>query len=578
MIREINGEPGKDGVNGYSPVKGLDYFTDDEKEEMIENAAKNSADIVENDINNKIENDLQEYYKKTETYNRTEIDNKISVIPKFDIKVVDSLPTENIEDATLYLVKSGEESNNLYTEYIYADGKWEQLGTQKLDLSIFYNKDEINSLIKKRDEKIENLEQENQTQQEKIDANGEKVSELDDRVTILEENTHLESLTWEDIERIVQADKVDNYFNVGDELTEKWIHKTADSDTEYEDTPMYYTHNGNAIIQKDGEDIAYKAMFLEWKYTIPNAFAFCIPQALQYFENGLPAGKYCFFVSDFHTDWANARDVYRQKYLCFESTKDIPSGGTLRGSGIGNNASGWKVALYSDDNQSSTALEVITLEISDTKPSEYTYLGATWGEDVGYGILNHIECVAYGDNTWRDSDLRQWLNSDSDSWWEKKTRYNIKPTNASTLKGFLSGYKDEFKNRIKTIKNATYTNSVKEKEGIVYTYDKIFLHSPNQRNCTGQDGNRNDEGETWNYYKKLAEGQSNLDSSGRFKVWNTYPILIRYSLSAKASAQYVFSRSARRALAYHVWSILTSGFVSYNAALYPDRCLPACII
>jgi hypothetical protein len=79
--------------------------------------------------------DLTNYYKKSETYTQTEIDNKLSAIPKFAISVVQSLPTSDISTTTVYLVSSGTESNNLYTEYIYVNNKWEILGTQKLDLS-----------------------------------------------------------------------------------------------------------------------------------------------------------------------------------------------------------------------------------------------------------------------------------------------------------------------------------------------------------------------------------------------------------------------------------------------------------
>lgn len=60
---------------------------------------------------------------------------EVSAIPKFAISVVTALPTTNISGTTLYLLKTGEETNNLYTEYIYVDSKWEKLGTQTLDLS-----------------------------------------------------------------------------------------------------------------------------------------------------------------------------------------------------------------------------------------------------------------------------------------------------------------------------------------------------------------------------------------------------------------------------------------------------------
>ena len=78
-----------------------------------------------------VKKDLANYYKKTETYSKAEINNKISAIPKFDIKVCEALPDSNISKTTVYLLKSSkEETNNLYDEYIYVNSKWEKLGTQ----------------------------------------------------------------------------------------------------------------------------------------------------------------------------------------------------------------------------------------------------------------------------------------------------------------------------------------------------------------------------------------------------------------------------------------------------------------
>ena len=68
-------------------------------------------------------------------YSKGEVDNLISLIPKFDIKVVESLPTEEISGTTLYLVPSTNDEPNMYTEYIYVNDVWEKLGEQTLDLS-----------------------------------------------------------------------------------------------------------------------------------------------------------------------------------------------------------------------------------------------------------------------------------------------------------------------------------------------------------------------------------------------------------------------------------------------------------
>lgn len=120
--------------------------------EIDEKTTQNTKSIQTNrtDINKilseyitKAVNDLQNYYLKEE------IDEKISSIPKFSIEVVETFPTENISTTTIYLVLTGEETDNIYTEYIYTD-KWEKLGTQKIDLTNYYTISQITELLKKK--------------------------------------------------------------------------------------------------------------------------------------------------------------------------------------------------------------------------------------------------------------------------------------------------------------------------------------------------------------------------------------------------------------------------------------------
>lgn len=94
-----------------------------------------------------VRNDLANYYRKNETYSKTEVDQMISVIPKFAIQVVDSLPTTEISPTTIYLLRTGTESANVFTEYIYINGSWEKLGTQKLDLSGYSTTEQMNQAI-----------------------------------------------------------------------------------------------------------------------------------------------------------------------------------------------------------------------------------------------------------------------------------------------------------------------------------------------------------------------------------------------------------------------------------------------
>lgn len=99
-------------------------------------------------------------------YTKSDVDEQISTIPKFAIEVVDVLPTSDISDSIVYLLKTSEsETGNLYTEYIYTNDTWEQLGTQKLDLTDYYQKSDIDTLLSSTDQTV---------QQAKTDAQSAK--------------------------------------------------------------------------------------------------------------------------------------------------------------------------------------------------------------------------------------------------------------------------------------------------------------------------------------------------------------------------------------------------------------------
>lgn len=94
-------------------------------------------------------NDLTYYYNKTEIDGKiTTINNNISTIPKFAIEVVENLPTSDISSTTIYIKKtSTTETGNLYTEYIYVNNVWEELGTQTLDLSGYTTTEALNTAL-----------------------------------------------------------------------------------------------------------------------------------------------------------------------------------------------------------------------------------------------------------------------------------------------------------------------------------------------------------------------------------------------------------------------------------------------
>jgi hypothetical protein len=62
--------------------------------------------------------------------------------------IVETLPTSNISTSTVYLVLNEQQADkNIYNEYIYVGGKWEIVGSTAVDLSNYYTKSEIDSMI-----------------------------------------------------------------------------------------------------------------------------------------------------------------------------------------------------------------------------------------------------------------------------------------------------------------------------------------------------------------------------------------------------------------------------------------------
>lgn len=133
------GPPGPQGIQGEKGEKG------DRGETPTYIAGANININKNNVISAIVPNDF---------YTKEEVNNLVGKIPKFDIQVVDVLPSSNISKTTVYLVPSGDETDNIYTEYIYVSKAWEKLGTQSVDLSDYYNKSEIDTKLEKMNDKF----------------------------------------------------------------------------------------------------------------------------------------------------------------------------------------------------------------------------------------------------------------------------------------------------------------------------------------------------------------------------------------------------------------------------------------
>lgn len=76
-------------------------------------------------------------------------DEIVSHITSFVVKIVDELPSSNIDTHTIYFLRrktpSGEA--DYYYEYMYIDNLWELIGSTELDLSGYWTSEEVKKYV-----------------------------------------------------------------------------------------------------------------------------------------------------------------------------------------------------------------------------------------------------------------------------------------------------------------------------------------------------------------------------------------------------------------------------------------------
>ena len=140
----IAGPKGEDGVGIASITMNAEY----ELIITLTNGSIYTSPILKGPKGDSVEYDDTELREEIDDrYTKEEVDNMISVIPKFAITVANELPVSDISTTTVYLVPNNSgETSNLYDEYIYTT-QWEKLGTQTVDLSDYPTTSEMNAAI-----------------------------------------------------------------------------------------------------------------------------------------------------------------------------------------------------------------------------------------------------------------------------------------------------------------------------------------------------------------------------------------------------------------------------------------------
>lgn len=94
---------------------------------------------------------LQNYYLKTETYTKTEIEDLIGQTVGVTIEIVEELPTEGQSNVIYFLPT---ETTDVYSQYIYTTDGWILIGSTTVDLSNYYTKTQVDTLLTAKQDKL----------------------------------------------------------------------------------------------------------------------------------------------------------------------------------------------------------------------------------------------------------------------------------------------------------------------------------------------------------------------------------------------------------------------------------------
>lgn len=274
-------------------------------------------------------------------------------------------------------------------------------------------------------------------------------------------------------------------------------------------------------------------------------------EALYYTAEGIPAGSYCFTVKN---AWKVAEN---DKVYYFTLASAIPAGGQIRANFGDDVLEGKTVSSYAGGGETA-AIETAT--ISATEIPGATSLGNTDGS----ADVNFYHRLGYGSNNYKESALRQWINSDkaANAWWASSNKFDVKPGYANVA-GLLHGMDADFLEVVQETTVPCKTNNTFELSGwtlnTAYTVkDRFYLLS---RNEVGFGTENIAEGSVLDLY----DGAQNVDR-------------VKYDIDAQSTARYWWLRSPDPGDASGVRGVSSDGSLYYGRALYGHGAVAACEI
>lgn len=271
------------------------------------------------------------------------------------------------------------------------------------------------------------------------------------------------------------------------------------------------------------------ALTLRVHNLLPNDLVFDAPEAFYACQtSALNAGTYYYTTGN---------NNYK-----FTLTQSVPVGGQLV---CTDNAT---LSSYVSGS-STTPIETVSV----TSGSSGTNLG-TLVDNTRSGNLNTDYRRRYGSNDWKESAIRQWLNSNKPAgqWWEPQTPWDRPPAYAETLNGFLYDLDPEFLGVIGKTQVITnyFDTSTGALNGTYTTEDYFFL---------------------------MSQSQISSNYSGEGAKYTPYSDNASRKMYKYGSASSYWLRSLYSSASNVVYIVYSDGSVgSIRSAQYSDGVAPAC--
>lgn len=270
-------------------------------------------------------------------------------------------------------------------------------------------------------------------------------------------------MSWSQVRRMVRDGTAAKVFSVGDQLTcqrgnDTLVWDVIGIDHDIPADP-HFTHSMTLQLHDVYKNLQFDA---------PEAFYYC--------ENALESGTYHFAIDSTDYQFTLASDVAAGSQLMLTFTSDVP-----------------------------TSLSVSTTVGGAVSGDPVGVTAGSGGTALNTAGLNHIDRVKRGSNRYKESAIRQWLNSAEavGSVWSPQNNFDRPPSWASTEKGFMNDIDSDFLAVIGNTTKVTARNTVTDGGGFDTTTEKFFLLAKEEV-YMGKENNIN-EGGAYPYYSDYSD-------------------------------------------------------------------------